>query len=498
MAFSFPFCLFLSSACSMAPFHKASGFSMPFFDRIPQVFDSVSSSSSVQRSSKSTPLTSTSSLSRLSPGPLTSYPPTTTKNAAAGGATPFKPATVPKTATLLVGPKQRKFKVNKHLLCSASPMFKQLLNNSKKGNTKSILWLPGESASMFALFVEWLHARHSFRWHLDDTIATAVETSPKALRDVHWAIIKLHLFASNLSLHHLQDLAMDGIQDLYLKCDWDVPPGLVEFIYTKCEPLPAVRLRRWAVAMVAFSLTGGSQMTFHPQNAQTSDPSKFHALLNTIPEFAADYTVHLSKMRDSGLDVRLKNPQLRILANKLKNEERAFGFRECSFHSHRSTIGERRCPHDSARFDIKLEESVVVDVGLDAGIMGLTSPSRRPSQRDKEREAENESVPGQKTMARKSRVKTREGKMSRLRGQNEDTQAGAEAGAGIHASVCEDSDSRSATKKYRDTEGPSKPGLAEMHVVTCPLFSRGVERERSEEEQALGHMPSISSVLSKR
>jgi hypothetical protein len=38
---------------------------------------------------------------------------------------------------------------------------------------------------------------------------------------------------------------------------------------------------------------------------------------------------------------------LRIPANRLRNDERAFGFRQCSFHSHRSSVGERRCPHES-------------------------------------------------------------------------------------------------------------------------------------------------------
>jgi hypothetical protein len=40
----------------------------------------------------------------------------------------------------------------------------------------------------------------------------------------------------------------------------------------------------------------------------------------------------------------IKNPQLRLPMNKLRNEERFFGFRQCSFHSHRSTIGEGVCP----------------------------------------------------------------------------------------------------------------------------------------------------------
>lgn len=146
---------------------------------------------------------------------------------------------------------------------------------------------------------------------------------------------------------------MDIIQDLYLKCDWDVSPSLITYLYTKCEALPSVRLRRWVVAMVAFSLTGSSSnaspVKYHPQDSQTSDLTHIHALLESLPEFAADHAIHIQKMDDSGLDVRFKNPQLRIPANKLRNEERAFGFRECSFHSHRATVGERRCPHERKR-----------------------------------------------------------------------------------------------------------------------------------------------------
>ncbi len=40
----------------------------------------------------------------------------------------------------------------------------------------------------------------------------------------------------------------------------------------------------------------------------------------------------------------IKNPQLRLPENKLRSEERFFGFRQCSFHSHRSAVGEGVCP----------------------------------------------------------------------------------------------------------------------------------------------------------
>jgi hypothetical protein len=74
-------------------------------------------------------------------------------------------------------------------------------------------------------------------------------------------------------------------------------------------------------------------------------PARFQELYDRYPEFAADYTVHVSKMTSSRLSVRVKNPQLRIHANKLRSEERQFGFRQCAFHSHRKSVGERQCPH---------------------------------------------------------------------------------------------------------------------------------------------------------
>ncbi|EFZ00310.2 hypothetical protein X797_003901 [Metarhizium robertsii] len=259
--------------------------------------------------------------------------------------------TLSSITTVLIGAKQQPFSVNCQLLCEASPFFSErLLENSQP---KSVcLWLPGESSTMFALFVHWVHAPGSFRQFLDHSIASAHNTGEQAAQDIHWAIIRLHLFASHLDLHKLQDLAMDAIQDMYLKYDWDVPPSLITYLYTQCESLPAVRVRRWAVAMVAFSQTVGSSIAnlkFHPQDSATSDPARFRALFDSLPDFAADYATHVRNMKAARLDIRSKNPQLRISANKLRNDERLFGFRECSFHSHRAAIGERRCPHSRGR-----------------------------------------------------------------------------------------------------------------------------------------------------
>jgi hypothetical protein len=58
--------------------------------------------------------------------------------------------------------------------------------------------------------------------------------------------------------------------------------------------------------------------------------------------------MHIQKMSMSRADVRVKNPQLRLPANKLRSGERFFGFRQCTFHSHRATVGEGACPHAMA------------------------------------------------------------------------------------------------------------------------------------------------------
>ncbi|KAF5012243.1 hypothetical protein FDECE_1702 [Fusarium decemcellulare] len=281
-------------------------------------------------------------------------------------------------ATLLIGPKQKRFRVNKQLLCATSPFFAERFDDPS--NSRSIsLWLPRESSSMFGLFVDWVHLGLGFRQHLDEAINNAYDAGEEETRSIHWSLIRLHLFASRLGLYRLQDLSMDVIQDLYLRCDWDVPPGLVTFLYTECEDLAAIRLRRWAVAMVAFSFTGGPRLTFHTQDS-ASEPTRFSDLLEELPEFAADYDMHMTKMRLSGLDIRFKNPQLRIPANRLRNEERAFGFRQCSFHSHRSTVGERRCPHEAGSTKHRHRPRPRAAEGEQRGgseSTGLSAPTRR-------------------------------------------------------------------------------------------------------------------------
>ncbi|KAM3562372.1 hypothetical protein MY1884_001871 [Beauveria asiatica] len=301
------------------------------------------------------------------------------------------------TTTVLVGRSRQPFIVDRRLLCAASPFFRDQLqmpnryassSSSSSSSPRSdglltyrpvTLWLPGESTTMFGLFVEWLHAPRSFRSYLDDTAAAAAAAaatrdplSPSSLPSssspaspaqlLHWALVRLHLFAAHLGLAPLQDLAMDALQDLYLCCDWDVSPAVVTYLYTRCEARPAARLRRWAVAMMAFSLAVAD---WHTTTGSSDADTRLRGLIGALPELAADYATHVRSMRRAALDMRFKNPQLRIPANALRNEKRAFGFRECSFHSHRRAVGQGACPHGASglrraeaasRLDLRTDE----------------------------------------------------------------------------------------------------------------------------------------------
>ncbi|PNP46647.1 hypothetical protein TGAMA5MH_01592 [Trichoderma gamsii] len=202
---------------------------------------------------------------------------------------------------------------------------------------------------MFGLFIEWVHSPETFRDYLDSAIHSAFKKREQASLDIHWAIIHLHLFASQLSLSDLQDASMDAIQDLYLKYDWDVPPKLIAYLYTECEAEPSICLRRWAVAMVAFRLAVGSQPTFPEQDSTSLDPNQFYALFQSLSEFSADYAQHIKYMKESGHDIQVKNPQLRMPENEESNDGQFYGFRECSFHSHSSEVGEGPCPFAAGR-----------------------------------------------------------------------------------------------------------------------------------------------------
>lgn len=254
-----------------------------------------------------------------------------------------------------VGRENREFTVNRAQLCAASSYFQEKL---KIMDDSSFMYLPRDSPAMFELFVTWVHGQVSFRKYLDDTINIACSQAADLSKGVdastlsqklHWALVRLHLFASSLNISTLQDTAMDAIQDLYLRRDWDVTPRFISFLYEQCSPTAALRLRRWAVAMVAFTLASTNTL----DRTADSVPAQFHGLLKRFPEFSAEYANHIRKMSASGLDIRVKNPQLRIPANRLRNEERRFAFRQCAFHTHRAAVGEKKCPHDLTEMKLK-------------------------------------------------------------------------------------------------------------------------------------------------
>lgn len=257
---------------------------------------------------------------------------------------------------MLVGQRQQEFIVHKKLLCASSDFFRYSLETvesapsspgselpaAHRAQHDKVLWLSEECPEMMELFMLWLYQRSQFQILLEDMIASVTQerrptnkTKTQASRRIlHWNLVKLHIFAASIHIPDLQDIAMDAIQDFYLKCDWDVSTKLVKFLYQECTKEESFRLRKWAVAMLAWTLCNGG-----------SDPVTYNELLFDLPGLWTDYAKHMDRTVDSKADVRIKNPQLRLPRNKLRNEERQFGFRMCSFHSHRSRVGEGRCPH---------------------------------------------------------------------------------------------------------------------------------------------------------
>ncbi|KAK4205248.1 hypothetical protein QBC40DRAFT_50212 [Triangularia verruculosa] len=253
---------------------------------------------------------------------------------------------------VLVGEEQREFTLHRKLLCDSCSFFKTNIeaipyspsptttsSSSSSGGgggeeEDSVLWLPSEAPDMFEIFVLWLYQRRRFHTFMDDVIRTI---SPDECRAVRTNLVRLHLFAAIIDLPGLQDLAMDALQDMYLRFDWDMSPRFLAFIYGDCDPDHAVRLRKWGVAMLAWTLHGAEKAFLLGNQVEK--------LFGAFPQLRTDYSLHLEKMQESRADVRLKNPQLRLPANKLRSGERFFGFRQCTFHSHRAMVGEGVCPH---------------------------------------------------------------------------------------------------------------------------------------------------------
>ncbi len=250
---------------------------------------------------------------------------------------------------MLVGQTQREFNLNRKLLCEASAFFRhnvEAVSSPEDGgdDDDSIMWLPRESPEMFELFVLWLYRQRSFLALIDEAIPrvardAAVFASLPKLQTLRWNLVRLHLFAARIDLPELQDAAIDALQDVYLRGDLDVSPRFLAFLYGECDAEHAFRLRKWAVAMTAWALHGCNV------DRDPALTSQFDRLFATYKDLAEDYRIHLEKMAQSKADVRIKNPQLRLPMNKLRSGERFFGFRQCSFHSHRATVGESLCPH---------------------------------------------------------------------------------------------------------------------------------------------------------
>lgn len=244
--------------------------------------------------------------------------------------------------TVLVGEEQREFTIHRNLLSDSCAFFQghieaipppshQQQNDDE--DEDSILWLPNEAPDMFEIFVLWLYQRRRFPAFIESTTQAMC---PDKLRTLRTNLVRLHLFAAMIELPAVQDAAMDALQDMYLRLDWDMSPHFLAFLYGECDAQHSVRLRKWAVAMLAWSLHGVDKV------AARHDADK---LFVAYPDLKADYHMHLQKMAQSRADVRIKNPQLRLPANGLRSGERLFGFRQCTFHSHRAAVGEGTCPH---------------------------------------------------------------------------------------------------------------------------------------------------------
>ncbi|CAK7197539.1 hypothetical protein SEUCBS139899_000187 [Sporothrix eucalyptigena] len=347
---------------------------------------------------------------------------------------------------VLVGPDHREFVVHRALLCASSTFFADSLEAVPEGLSSPrslssektpVLWLAGESADVFELFVLWLYRRHTFQAVVEDAVTIlAREAEPKEviqllpeeasedgtssqsstpslspsssplgtpgtsgisasrnLSNLHWHLVHLHLFAALVDIPVLQDAVMDALQDLYLRFDWAATPALLTFLYVDADAFAACRLRKWAVALLAWTIANADDATENRLSALarlegSPPPAGLHDRLPSgrssgtaalqrlarLPALHADYSAHRRKMQASRADVRIKNPQLRIPSNHLRREDRHFGFRQCSFHSHRRAAGEGRCPHERARREHQ-KSVLITPVDTHKPFVSMHSPS---------------------------------------------------------------------------------------------------------------------------
>ncbi|KAI5862723.1 hypothetical protein GGS23DRAFT_90220 [Durotheca rogersii] len=239
----------------------------------------------------------------------------------------------PATVRVLVGPDNHQFLIARKLLASCQ-YFREFIDGARiefvKGQAQLVVVLEDLSPNMFELFAYWIAEQRNLDRFID------IAEADRTCKELHWDLVSLHLFAAQIELPALQDCALDAIQDIYLRRNWDINPKLISYVYKSCDPQESCRLRKWIVAMTSWTLGGV---------VPTDLSNSIQRLFDQCPDFLAEYHTHTRKMAKSGLEGHFKNPQLRLPSNNLRNEERQFGFRQCSFHTHRSTVGQGRCPH---------------------------------------------------------------------------------------------------------------------------------------------------------
>ncbi|KAI1817883.1 hypothetical protein GGS20DRAFT_460137 [Poronia punctata] len=244
------------------------------------------------------------------------------------------------TVKVVIGSEGDKFFIPRRLLASCE-YFRTRLDFSH------IIRLEGQCPAMFKLFEYWLFERRNFNKFVEEAERN------RSCDTLHWDLVNLQLFAANIGECALQDMAMDALQDLYLRRNWEIDPQLVKYVYTECYYLR--NLRKWIVAMIAWGVgdteADGARDTIRD-------------LFDKCAGLWEEYNNHLGKVAASKLEVDYKNPQLRLPSNRLRNGERQFGYRQCSFHTHRSTVGQGHCPH--ARPPSPLIYSPLTDVYIES------------------------------------------------------------------------------------------------------------------------------------
>jgi len=115
--------------------------------------------------------------------------------------------------TLYVGPDKKPFPVHKLILCQASKFFDKAFNSEFKEAIEGAMTLPEDRTQHFEIFVEWLYQGEEFQLDaLADIWGVEGGDSPEAV--IH-DLLDLYVFADKYNYLRLQNIAMDGIQDLH-------------------------------------------------------------------------------------------------------------------------------------------------------------------------------------------------------------------------------------------------------------------------------------------